>query len=201
LPQDDRHTYPKNFLLDSIAILMGGRVAEEISFDMNTTGAANDIERATHIARRMVCEWGMSEKMGPVSLGRRDEAPFLGRELGHQRDFSEQTALNIDREVRRIVDENYQRARNILSEHNVLLEKIAQALLERETLDLKDVDAVIDENEPGLLSSLELKTPDYNTKVSACAVESPVAASTGTTDGEDDAQAPLHPASDSAKAN
>ena len=95
---------------------MGGRVAEELSFSMNTTGAANDIERATGIARRMVCEWGMSEKMGPVSFGRRDDTPFLGRELGHQRDFSEQTALDIDMEVRRIVDENYQRARLILSD-------------------------------------------------------------------------------------
>ncbi|HYA40965.1 MAG TPA: ATP-dependent zinc metalloprotease FtsH [Syntrophobacteraceae bacterium] len=201
LPQDDRHTYPRNFLLDSIAILMGGRVAEEISFNMNTTGAANDIERATQIARRMVCEWGMSEKMGPVSFGRRDEAPFLGRELGHQRDFSEQTALNIDKEVRRIVDENYQRARNILSKHNVLLEKIAQTLLERETLDLKDVDAVINANAPGLLSSLKLKVAAYDAGVSACAVGSPVGASAGTTDGENDAQAPADPALGSVKAN
>ncbi len=140
LPQDDRHTYPKDFLVDSIAILMGGRVAEELSFNMNTTGAANDIERATQIAKRMVCEWGMSEKMGPVSFGRRDEQPFLGRDLGHQRDFSEQTALSIDNEVRRIVDENYRRARVILSEHHDVLEKIALSLLERETLDLKDVE-------------------------------------------------------------
>ncbi len=154
LPQDDRHTYAKDFLLDNIAILMGGRVAEELSFGMNTTGAANDIERATGIARRMVCEWGMSEKMGPVTFGRRDDAPFLGRELGHQRDFSEQTALDIDVEVRRIVDENYQRARQILSEHNAILEKIAHSLLEHETLDRKDVDAIIDELAPGLLSSL-----------------------------------------------
>jgi len=201
LPQDDRHTYPKNFLLDSIAILMGGRVAEEITFDMNTTGAANDIERATHIARRMVCEWGMSEKMGPVSFGRRDDAPFLGRELGHQRDFSEQTALNIDKEVRRIVDENYQRARNLLSEHNVLLEKIAQALLDRETLDLRDVDAIIKETEPDLLSSLGVKMPSYKTKVSACAVESPVAASAGAGDGRHDVQPSVDPASGSTKAN
>ena len=89
----------------------------------------------------------MSEKMGPVSFGRRDEQPFLGRELGHQRDFSEQTALNIDKEVRRIVDENYQRARILLSEHNEILATIAQSLLERETLDLKDVDAIINEIE------------------------------------------------------
>ena len=203
LPQDDRHTYPRDFLLDSIAILMGGRVAEEISFNMNTTGAANDIERATQIARRMVCEWGMSEKMGPVTFGRRDEQPFLGRELGHQRDFSEQTALNIDEEVRRIVDENYQRAQNLLSEHNGLLAKIAQSLLDRETLDVKDVDAIINEVEPGLLSSLPVKIRTYNIKASARTVESPVTASAADADGRDDAQAPVTPAPDpdSAKAN
>ncbi len=170
LPQDDRHTYPKDFLLDSIAILMGGRVAEEISFNMNTTGASNDIERATGIARRMVCEWGLSDKMGPVSLGRRDEQPFLGRELGHQRDFSEQTALDIDREVRRIVDENYLRSKHLLLEHNKVLEKIAHSLLERETLDLKDVDAIIEELEPGLLATLPVKKPTYKPLVSVCEI-------------------------------
>ncbi|SPF40342.1 protease, ATP-dependent zinc-metallo [Syntrophobacter sp. SbD1] len=192
LPQDDRHTYPKDFLVDSIAILMGGRVAEELSFNMNTTGAANDIERATQIAKRMVCEWGMSEKMGPVSFGRRDEQPFLGRDLGHQRDFSEQTALSIDNEVRRIVDENYRRARVILSEHNEVLEKIALSLLERETLDLKDVDAIINELEPGLLSTIPVKVPTFTPRASACIVESEVAVSDG--DGQDSAETPASPA-------
>ncbi len=157
LPQDDRHTYSREFLIDSIAILMGGRVAEEVTFNMNTTGASNDIERATQIARRMVCEWGMSEKMGPVSLGRRDEQPFLGRELGHQRDFSETTALQIDEEVRRIVEENYERSLALLTKHHLILEQIAQGLLERETLDLKDVDKIIDGIEPGLLETLPRK--------------------------------------------
>jgi cell division protease FtsH len=168
LPQDDRHTYSKEFLLDSIAILMGGRVAEELSFDMNTTGAANDIERATQIARRMVCEWGMSEKMGPVSFGRRDDQPFLGREIGHQRDFSEQTALNIDKEVRRIVDENYQRCRNLLTAHHKLLEQIAQMLLERETLDLKDVDQIIADVEPELLAMIPDKKLPNKTQPHTC---------------------------------
>jgi cell division protease FtsH len=168
LPQDDRHTYSKEFLLDSIAILMGGRVAEELSFDMNTTGAANDIERATQIARRMVCEWGMSEKMGPVSFGRRDDQPFLGREIGHQRDFSEQTALNIDKEVRRIVDENYQRCRNLLTAHHKLLEQIAQMLLERETLDLKDVDQIIADVEPELLALIPDKKPPNKAQPHTC---------------------------------
>jgi cell division protease FtsH len=191
LPQDDRHTYARDYLVDSIAILMGGRVAEEISFNMNTTGAANDIERATQIARRMVCEWGMSKKMGPVSFGRREEQPFLGREIGHQRDFSEQTALNIDREVRRIVDENYQRARDLLAEHKEILEVTAQALLDRETLDLKDVNAIINEIEPGLLPSLPVKVQTYNIKSAASHAEdlaAAVPASDG--DGQDDAQAP-----------
>jgi cell division protease FtsH len=201
LPQDDRHTYPKDFLLDSIAILMGGRVAEEISFNMNTTGAANDIERATGIARRMVCEWGMSEKMGPVSLGRRDEQPFLGRELGHQRDFSEQTALNIDKEVRRIVEENYQRAKTLLSEHEQILATIAQSLLERETLDLKDVDAIIDELEPGLLASIPVKVRTYKPQVSACPVKDTDVAPPADGDGQDDTQPPVSPVSSSTKAN
>jgi cell division protease FtsH len=170
---------------------MGGRVAEEISFNMNTTGAANDIERATQIARRMVCEWGMSEKMGPVSFGRRDEQPFLGRELGHQRDFSEQTALNIDKEVRRIVDENYQRARILLSEHNGLLDAIAQSLLDHETLDLKDVDAIVNGIEPGLLATLCVKRPTYNIKASACAVGSETGTPATDGDGQDDAHPPI----------
>ena len=184
LPQDDRHTYSREFLLVSIAILMGGRVAEEISFDMNTTGAANDIERATQIARRMVCEWGMSEKMGPVSFGRREEQPFLGRELGHQRDFSEQTALNIDREVRRIIDENYHRAQTILTEHRQLLERIAQSLLERETLQLKDIDGLINELEPSLLTSIPAKKMAGFLHPSACEVEPPVSQPSAEEEGD-----------------
>ncbi|MDR3554878.1 MAG: ATP-dependent zinc metalloprotease FtsH [Syntrophobacteraceae bacterium] len=174
LPQDDRHNYSRDYLLDEVAILMGGRVAEEIAFNMNTTGASNDIERATQIARRMICEWGMSEKMGPVSFGRREDAPFLGRELGHQRDFSEQTALDIDVEVRRIVDENYQRARTLLSEHKAILDKIAQSLLEHETLDRKDIDAIINELAPELLPSLKSTSAGYNPRPSALSVDSRV---------------------------
>jgi cell division protease FtsH len=143
LPQDDRHTYSKNFLLDSIAIFMGGRVAEEIVLSQMTTGAANDIERATQLARRMVCEWGMSEEMGPLSFGKREEQVFLGRDIAQHRDYSEQTALSIDREVRRIVESNYDRANGILTEYVQILHGIAGALLERETLELRDVDRII----------------------------------------------------------
>jgi cell division protease FtsH len=150
LPQDDRHTYSKDYLLDSIAILMGGRVAEEIVFNQRTTGASNDIERATQLARRMVCEWGMSDEMGPLSFGKREEQIFLGRDFGHQRDYSEQTAVSIDAEVRRIVEENYERAKAILVEHREVLEKLAQALLEKETLGLSDIDRIITDIRPDL---------------------------------------------------
>jgi cell division protease FtsH len=155
LPQDDRHTYSKDYLVDSIAILMGGRVAEEIVFNQRTTGAANDIERATQLARRMVCEWGMSEEMGPLSFGKREEQVFLGRDIAQHRDYSEQTAIHIDREVRHIVEEHYRRAKRILTEHIDLLTSIAHALLERETLDLRDVDKIISATKPELMP----KTP------------------------------------------
>lgn len=159
LPEDDRHTYSRDYLLDSIAILMGGRVAEELAFNQRTTGASNDIKRATQLARRMVCEWGMSEEMGPVSFGRQEEQVFLGRDIAQHRDFSEQTAIFIDKEVRRIVDENYLRARQMLSDRFTLLEKIAEGLLERETLDLRDIDRIILEVNPGLYDEIKRREP------------------------------------------
>ncbi len=154
LPQDDRHTYSRDFLLDSIAIFMGGRVAEEIVLAQRTTGASNDIERATQLARRMVCEWGMSEEMGPLSFGKREEQVFLGRDIAQHRDYSEETAINIDKEIRRIVETNYQRAREILTEHVEILHGIAGALLERETLELRDVDGIIASIGPDLMASI-----------------------------------------------
>jgi cell division protease FtsH len=155
LPQDDRHTYSKDFLLDSIAIFMGGRVAEEVVLSQRTTGAANDIERATQLARRMVCEWGMSEEMGPLSFGKREEQVFLGRDIAQHRDYSEQTAINIDREIRRIVENNYQRASSILNEHVDILHGIAGALLEKETLELRDVDRIISATNGDLMVTIE----------------------------------------------
>ncbi len=143
LPQDDRHTYSKEYLENRISIMMGGRVAEEIVFNERTTGASNDIERATGMARRMVCEWGMSEKMGPLSFGKREEQIFLGREIAQHRDYSEQTAIEIDDEVRRIVESNYMRAKDLMTENIEMLHRVAHALLERETLDNKDVDEII----------------------------------------------------------
>lgn len=159
LPEDDRHTYSKDYLLDNIAILMGGRVAEELAFNQRTTGASNDIKRATQLARRMVCEWGMSEKMGPVSFGRQEEQVFLGRDIAQHRDFSEQTAIHIDKEVHQIVEENYQRAKQMLSDHFGLLEKIAEGLLEKETLDLRDIDGIIEEADPGLYEEIKSRRP------------------------------------------
>jgi cell division protease FtsH len=134
LPIDDKHTYTKEFLEAQLAVLMGGRAAEEIFLHHSTTGAGNDIERATEIARQMVCEWGMSV-LGPLTFGKKEEAIFLGREIAQHRDYSEDTAIKIDGEVRSIVTNGYSKARNILETQKDLLERIAQALLEREVLD------------------------------------------------------------------
>ncbi len=134
LPIDDKHTYTKEFLESQLAVLMGGRAAEEIFLNHITTGAGNDIERATEIARQMVCEWGMSS-LGPLTFGRKEEAIFLGREIAQHRDYSEDTAIKIDVEVRGIVNMGYSRARQILETNSDALERVARALLDREVLD------------------------------------------------------------------
>ncbi len=143
LPTDDRHGYSKNYLLNQLAILMGGRVAEELVLKEMTTGAGNDIERATDLARKMVCDWGMSEKMGPLTFGKQNEQVFLGREMGSQRDFSDQIAMEIDQEVKRLVTENYDRAKRLLTENMVSLKRLAEALLEKEVLDGSDIDNIL----------------------------------------------------------
>jgi cell division protease FtsH len=143
LPTDDRYTFPREFLYNNIAILMGGRAAEEIVLNRITTGAGNDIERATDLARKMVCEWGMSERMGPLTFGKKDEEIFLGREIATRRDYSENTAIEIDNEVKRLVTDNYERAKNILRENIKALRAIAEALLEREVLDAPEIDKLI----------------------------------------------------------
>jgi cell division protease FtsH len=143
LPEEDRLNINQEFALNQIAILMGGRVAEEIVFGQKTTGAGNDIEQATNMAHSMVCEWGMSERMGPLAFGKKEGEVFLGRDMAHTQTYSEQTALEIDAEVRRIVTEQYERAKRILTENREALDKIADALLEHETLDLADVDALL----------------------------------------------------------
>jgi cell division protease FtsH len=143
LPNEDRMNLDRVKAENSIAFLMGGRVAEEIVLNQKTTGAGNDIERATDLARRMVCEWGMSDVLGPMTFGKKEEAIFLGREIGQNRDYSEQTAQTIDREIRDIVERNYRRAREILSTKVDILHSLAAALLEHETLDGADVDLIV----------------------------------------------------------
>ena len=138
LPEADKHTYTKDYLEGMLAVLMGGRTAEEIFLGHITTGAGNDIERATDIARNMVCEWGMSN-LGPLAFGKKEEAIFLGREIAQHRDFSEDTAVQIDQEVKRIVSAAYDKAYGILQSNRDTLEKIANALLEREVLDANEV--------------------------------------------------------------
>jgi len=143
LPEEERLSMDKSKAESMISFLMGGRVAEELVFHEKTTGAGNDIERATDIARRMVCEWGMSDVLGPLNFGAKQETIFLGRELQQNRDYSEQTAQIIDREVREIVERNYRRAVQILKDNLEQLHKLAQALLEFETLDGAEVDIVV----------------------------------------------------------
>jgi len=144
LPVDEQHTYQKGYLYNSLAILMGGRCAEEICLGEMTTGAGNDIERATEMARKMVCEWGMSEKMGPLSYGSKEEQVFLGRDFSNQKNFSDQTAKLIDQEVKTLVMGGYNRATELLKKNRDTLENLAQALLERETLTGDEVKNIID---------------------------------------------------------
>ncbi|MDA2910022.1 ATP-dependent zinc metalloprotease FtsH [Nitrospiraceae bacterium AH_259_D15_M11_P09] len=143
LPTDDRHNFTKEFLYNTIAILMGGRVAEELVLKNITTGAGNDLERATDLARKMVCEWGMSEKLGPLTFGKKDEEIFLGREIATRRDFGEHVAIEIDQEVKRLVTENYERAKRMLTEHIHILKALAEALLEREVLESLEIDKIV----------------------------------------------------------
>ncbi len=146
LPLDDKHSYSKDYLEAQLAILMAGRIAEEIFMKHVTTGAGNDIERATDLARKMVCEWGMSE-LGPLSFGKKEEQIFLGREIAQHRDFSEDTAEKIDQQVKKLVQEGYDRARKIIEERADAMVRIAEALLEREVLDGAEVKQLI-EGEP-----------------------------------------------------
>ncbi|MDD3554638.1 MAG: ATP-dependent zinc metalloprotease FtsH [Deltaproteobacteria bacterium] len=142
LPQNDRHTYPSHYLLNNLAILMGGRVAEELVFNEFTTGAGNDIERASDMARKMVCEWGMSD-MGPVAFGKKQEHVFLGKDFGQVKDYSEETARKIDDAIRKIVIDAHDRAKTLLSEHINCLHSLANGLLEKESLDADAIDEIL----------------------------------------------------------
>jgi cell division protease FtsH len=143
LPMADKYHYNREYLLNDIAIFMGGRAAEEIVLKNMTTGARSDIERATSMARRMVTEWGMSDKLGPLSYGKKEEQIFLGREIAQHRDYSEQTAIEIDSEVKRIVTENYERAKKLITDRRETLDRLTTALLEKETLDGPEIDAIV----------------------------------------------------------
>jgi cell division protease FtsH len=146
LPIDDKHNYTKGYLETEIAIMMGGRLAEEMFLNQMSTGAGNDIERATDMARKMVCEFGMSD-LGPLTFGKKEEQIFLGREIAQHRDYSEATAIKIDEEVRRLVQKGYGTAKNILAENHDTLVRIALALLEREVLDANEIKAIIEGKE------------------------------------------------------
>jgi cell division protease FtsH len=143
LPIDEKHNYSRDYLRDQICILLGGRIAEEITLGSITTGAGNDLERATDLARKMVCEWGMSDSMGPLTFGKKEEQIFLGREIAQHQDYSEDTALKIDHEVKRFVTEAYTRAHDLLVQHKPRLIEMADALLARETLDSDQVRRIV----------------------------------------------------------
>ena len=143
LPVDERHTYPVKYLMDRLAVLFGGRVAEEIALNQITTGAGNDIEQGTDLARKMVCEWGMSKSMGPLAYGKKEEQIFLGREISQHKDYSEATAIAIDKEVKELIAKSYERAKKLVQENKKTLDKLAEALLERESLGGHEVDVIV----------------------------------------------------------
>jgi len=143
LPVDEMHNYPREYLLNNLVILFGGRVAEELVLEQVTTGAGNDIEKATDLVRRMVCEWGMSEKLGPMTFGKKEEEIFLGRDFTQKSDYSKNTAIEIDAEIRRIIQESYHRAKDLLTTNLRVLHKVAEKLLEKEVLDGSEIDAIV----------------------------------------------------------
>jgi len=143
LPGEDKHSHTREYILDRICILMGGRVAEEIAFNNQTTGAANDIKHATDLVRKIICDFGMTEQLGPLSYGKKEEAIFLGREIASHRDYSDKTAEAIDDLMRKMVEHEHERARKIITDHRDELDKLANALLEHEMLDLEEIKKVI----------------------------------------------------------
>jgi len=183
LPIDDRHTYSLEYLQGRIAVAMGGRIAEEIFLNTRTTGAGNDLDVATEMARKMVCEWGMSENLGPLTFGKKEEQIFLGKEIAQHKDYSESTAILIDREVKRVVTEAYEHAKQIVLENKEPLQRIAEALLEREVLDAEEVTRLVrnEELEPfapagtgPIGTELERKQPERAGEKRRPAKETPI---------------------------
>ena len=153
MPEEDKFNHDREYLRDQISIMMGGRLGEELVLGQMTTGASNDFERATQLARNMVTQWGMSDELGPMVYGEREHEPFLGREITRQTNISEETARKIDAVVRKLIEENYERAKQILEEHMDQLHNLAQALIKYETLDTTDIDRAMEGKEPLLVSS------------------------------------------------
>jgi len=143
LPIEDKYTLSRTSLNATIMVLLGGRAAEEIVFGERTSGAGNDLERVTEISRRMVCEWGMSEKVGPITFGKGEEQIFLGKEISKPKDYSEETAIEIDNEIKDIIKTNYSKTKALLEEHIELLHKLAELLLEKEVIDGKELDELV----------------------------------------------------------
>ncbi|MSQ47470.1 MAG: ATP-dependent metallopeptidase FtsH/Yme1/Tma family protein [Deltaproteobacteria bacterium] len=143
VPVDDRHTWSRDYIVDRLAIIFGGRAAETLIFDQMTTGAGDDLEKATELARRMVCEWGMSERLGPMTFGKKEEQIFLGRDFTQAKDYSEKTAVDIDTEVRQIISAAYERAKDLLRKNLDILHKMAAVLLEKEVLDAPELDEIM----------------------------------------------------------
>ncbi len=160
LPTDDKYTHTRTYLENQLCILYGGRLAEDLIFGEITTGAGNDIERASALARKMVCEWGMSDELGALTYGKKEEQIFLGKEIAQQRDFSEETAKRIDQAVRSIIDRAVKTATDLLEEHRDILVRISEELLDRETIVLSDMEAIIEELRPGKYTERMSKQED-----------------------------------------
>jgi len=159
LPEDDRHNYSRSYLENNLAVLLSGRAAEQIVFNQMTTGAGNDIERVTKMARKMVCQWGMSDNLGPLSLGEKDDHVFLGREIVHHKDYSEQTAQMIDAEIKGFISRAEEKARQLLEENLEVLHAMAEALLDRETITGEDINRIIRGEPLPPMNSLGKKMP------------------------------------------
>ena len=171
LPTDDKYTHSKTYLQNTICILYGGRIAEQIIFDEITTGAGNDIERASAMARKMVCEWGMSDDLGPLTYGKKEEQIFLGKEIGQSRDFSENTAQQIDLAVRKLIDNALKIVTTLLEENSDILTRMAEDLLEKETIVLEDIEEMVEELRPGKYQMKKKKGKPASEKVATETVE------------------------------
>ncbi|HKN46569.1 MAG TPA: cell division protein FtsH, partial [Candidatus Polarisedimenticolia bacterium] len=176
-----RHNYTREYLESTLSVMMGGRVSEEMFMSVLTTGAGDDLEKATEMARKMVCEWGMSESMGPLTFGKKEEQIFLGREIAQHQDYSEATAVLIDQEVKRIVLEAYERAKRVIDANREALVRVAEALLEYEVLDGEEVSALVKGEEIRSLAARRraAKKPEAATEVSRPAAEASKGERTG----------------------